>query len=238
MSESSELGTSESPWPQSAEDVERLNDQLAREHSIDEYYVSSPYVIRWVQKRRLRLIERMVEAAPGSKVLDVGSGGGHVLRMFPQAKLTAVDVSDVYLDIARRNLAGYDVAFHKGQIETLGLPAQSFDRIICTEVLEHTTNPGEILHELARLVHPSGRVVITVPVDPVIDRAKAILRKTPVGWLLRNRIQWGGDRYHLQKWWPSEFQALLERDFVVQKLTLVPVALLPFHACFLCRPRS
>lgn len=238
MSQSSELGSRENPWPESAQEVELLNDQLAREHPIDDYYTKSPWLIRWVQRQRLDWIERHVESTPGLRILDVGSGGGHVLRLFPQGKLTGVDVSDVYLETARRNLAGYDVEFHKGQIEQLGLPAASFDRVICTEVLEHTTNPEEILSEIRRLVAPRGRVIITVPIDPVIDRMKAILRKTPVGWLLRNRIQWGGDHYHLQKWWPSEFEHLLKRDFTVQKRTLVPSRIMPLHACFLCQARA
>jgi ubiquinone/menaquinone biosynthesis C-methylase UbiE len=130
------------------------------------------------------------------------------------------------------------VQFLKGQIETLGLPAGSYDRIICSEVLEHTTNPADILHEIRRLLAPGGHAVITVPIDPVIDRAKQIVRHTPVGWLLRDRIQWGGDHYHLQKWWPWQFQRLLEADFEVQQRKIAPSRLVPLHACFLCRPRS
>lgn len=224
-------------WPKTPEEVERLNDQLASEHPIDDYYERSPWLIRQVQARRLAIIKRMIQARPGSRILEVGSGGGHVLRMFPDGKLTATDVSQRYLDNAKRNLEGYDVTFLKGQVERLGLPAQSFDRIICTEVLEHTTNPSEILTELHRLLVPDGIAVITVPIDPVIDRAKQLLRLTPVGWVLGDRVQWGGDHYHLQKWWPSQFQRLLEDKFTITERHIAPARLLPLHACFACRKR-
>lgn len=224
-------------WPKTAEEVERFNDQLASEHPIDDYYERSPWIIRQIQARRLSIIRAMVATRPGLQILEIGSGGGHVLRMFREAKLTAVDVSQRYLDTAKKNLAGYDVTFMKGQIEQLGLPAASFDRIICTEVLEHTTNPGEILAEIQRLLVPDGIAVITVPIDPVIDRAKQIVKLTPVGWVLGDRVQWGGDHYHLQKWWPWQFQRLLEDKFVIEKRQIAPLLPVPLHACFACRKR-
>src|SRR6266850_4653639 len=119
-------------------DVEALNDRFAREHPIDDYYSSAPLPIRLVGRRRLAIIRDMVGESAGLEICEIGAGGGHVLRMFPQAHLTAIDVSGVFLDIARRNLAGYDARFVKGEIEKLELPPESYDRIICTEVLEHT----------------------------------------------------------------------------------------------------
>ena len=48
-----------------------------------------------------------------------------MLRMFPSARITALDVSDVYLDTARKNLAGYDARFVKGEIEESARIAQA-----------------------------------------------------------------------------------------------------------------
>lgn len=219
-------------------DVERLNDSLAQEHNIDDYYDRSPFFVRWIEQQRLRIIREMVAADPGHRILEVGSGGGHVLRMFKRAKLTAVDVSDVFLDTARTNLVGYDVEFIKGEIDKLGLPAGKFDRIICTEVLEHTKDPEAILREMARLLKPSGRAVITVPNDPLINGLKSVVKNTPAGWVLRGRIEWGGDKYHLHVWKPSAFRAILERYFDVEEQRCAPSDLLPIRPCFLCRTKS
>jgi SAM-dependent methyltransferase len=222
--------------PRTAEEVEALNDRLAQEHSIDDYYARSPRVVRWIEGKRLDIIRTMVGDPPDAKILEVGSGGGHVLRMFKRAKLTAVDVSEVFLETARRNLTGYDVEFKKGEIDKLGLPARSFDRIICTEVLEHTTEPELILAEIERLLKPDGWAVITVPVDPLIDGMKKLVRVTPVGWFLR--INWGGDHYHFHKWWPWQFARLLERHFEIEQRRAAPFDALPMRACFRCRPRA
>lgn len=218
-------------------DVEALNDRLAREHPIDDYYARSPLPIRLIEQRRLAIIREMVGPAAGLDVLEVGSGGGHVLRMFPGARLTALDVSGEFLEVARRNLRGYEVRFVKGELSALAAEAGRFDRIICTEVLEHTVDPEAILEQMARLLRPDGVAVITVPNDPLINGLKGALRRTPVGRLLRDRIRWGGDEYHLHQWTPAAFEALLSRHFQVTARCSAPFDAVPIRACFRCLPR-
>jgi 2-polyprenyl-3-methyl-5-hydroxy-6-metoxy-1,4-benzoquinol methylase len=219
------------------DDVEALNDRLAREHSIDDYYDRSIWPIRLIERRRLAIIRDMVGPEAGLDVAEVGSGGGHVLRLFPRARLTAIDVSGVFLDVARKNLAGYDVRFVKGELDALDLPAGSFDRVICTEVLEHTVDPAAILAQIRRLLRPSGIAVITVPNDPLILALKGLVRRTPVGYVLRDRIDWGGDAHHLHRWRPADFERLLERDFVITTRAAAPMDALPIRACFRCARR-
>jgi 2-polyprenyl-3-methyl-5-hydroxy-6-metoxy-1,4-benzoquinol methylase len=220
-----------------AVDVEALNDRLAREHPIDDYYARSPLPIRLIERKRLGIIRDMLGDCAGLDLAEIGSGGGHVLRMFPLARITAIDVSDVFLDTARKNLAGYDARFVKGEVDKLDLPSGSFDRIICTEVLEHTRDPESILATLARLLRPSGVAAITVPNDPLILRLKGVVRRTPVGWLLRDRIEWGADVYHLHKWTPDQFERLLAKYFRVTERKSAPHDALPIRACFRCVPR-
>ena len=218
-------------------DVEALNDRLAREHPIDDYYARSALPIRWIEGRRLAIIRQLVGESAGLELCEVGAGGGHVLRLFPEARLTAIDVSQVFLDTARKNLAGYDVRFIKGEVEKLDLPAASFDRIVCTEVLEHTVDPLAILAALARLLRPDGVAVITIPNDDLIGRLKALVRRTPAGWLLRDRVEWGGDAYHMHRWTPDDFRRLLEAYFRVTDFRGAPLDALPLRACYRCIAR-
>jgi SAM-dependent methyltransferase len=223
--------------PGNSADVEALNDRLAREHPIDDYYARSPLPIRVIEQRRLALIRRMVGDASGLDLAEVGSGGGHVLRMFPRARITAIDVSDVFLETARKNLLGYDARFVKGEVDKLDLPRESFDRIICTEVLEHTVDPNAILATLARLLRPTGVAVITVPNDPLILRLKGYVRMTPIGFALRNKLNWGGDVYHIHRWTPDEFESLLSKHFRVEERASAPVDQVPIRVCFRCTPK-
>ncbi len=222
---------------ESSFDVEAQNDRLAREHPIDDYYARAPLPIRLIEQRRLSIIREFVGPSAGLDLAEIGSGGGHVLRMFPAARLWAIDVSSIYLETARKNLRGYDARFIKGEIDKLDLPDASFDRIICTEVLEHTKDPDAILATIARLCRPSAIAVITVPNDPLILELKSLLRRTPLGWALGDRVQWGGDAYHLHRWTPSAFEGLLERHFRITDRKSAPFDAFPIRACFRCVPR-
>lgn len=220
--------------PRTSSEVEALNERLAREHPIDDYYAKSPLLIRRIEQKRLAIIRRMIGPCQGLELAEVGSGGGHVLEMFPEAKLTAIDVAQSYLDTAAKNLEGYDVRFIKGEVDKLDLPSSSFDRVICTEVLEHTADPEAILSAIFRLLRKNGVAVITVPNDPLILGAKRLLRYTPVGWALRKKIEWGGDEFHLHQWRPAEFRAMLERHGRVTQYDASPHRAVPIRACFRC----
>ena len=147
-------------------------------------------------------------------------------------------MSGVYLDLARKNLAGYDVRFLKGEVDKMQLPAASFDRVICTEVLEHVVDPEAVLGAIARLLRPTGVAIVTVPNDPLISNVKNAIRRTPLRRVLGDRIEWGGDTFHLHHWAPSKFERLLARYFDVLRRRAAPARPLPLRVCFRCGRRS
>ncbi len=219
--------------PIACHNVERWNDTFAREHDIDAYYASASPLIRWVENTRLRMIRTMLQARAGHRVLEVGCGGGHVLRMFPECELTGVDVSGEMIAKAKRNLAEFSVQLLKGELGELGLPGGGFDRIICSEVLEHVVDPESVLSGIRGLLAPGGRAVITIPNDALIHRMKAWIRAARLDVLppLR-RIAWGGDQYHLHVWSIAEMRSLLARYFRVDQARAAPNRFLPIRACF------
>jgi 2-polyprenyl-3-methyl-5-hydroxy-6-metoxy-1,4-benzoquinol methylase len=217
-------------------DVEALNDRLALEHPSDDYYARAPLALRLVERRRLAIIRRFMGNVDGLEVAEVGSGGGHVLQMFRPARLTAIDVSGEYLAVARKNLEGYDVRFLKGEVDKMDLPAASFDRVICTEVLEHVVDPEAVLAAIARLLRLDGVAVITVPNDPLILRLKGVAQRRPFRWLARGRFDWGGDEFHLHRWTPAEFERVLAAHLRVTDRKGAPFRLVTLRACFRCEP--
>lgn len=219
-------------------EVAAQSDALAREHSIDAYYTRSALPIRLIEQRRLAIIEAMLGPCEDLDLLEIGSGGGHVLARFPKARRVALDVSTAYLAIARKNLAAHaHVRFLHGEADTAGLEPASFDRIVCTEVLEHTLDPDRIVAAIARLLRKDGKACITVPNDPLILQLKRVARRSPAGLLLGGRVDWGGDRYHLHHWRPADFRALLERRLRVVRMQAAPFDALPIRVCALCVPR-
>jgi len=64
----------------SSTDVEALNDRLARDYPIDDYYARSPLPVRLIERERLAIIRAMVGDARGLELAEIGSeiGRAHV----------------------------------------------------------------------------------------------------------------------------------------------------------------
>jgi 2-polyprenyl-3-methyl-5-hydroxy-6-metoxy-1,4-benzoquinol methylase len=216
-------------------DDRTLAERLAIAHPINDYYERAPLPIRLIERRRLTVIRRFVGPAAGLDILEVGSGGGHVLRMFPEARLTALDVSETFLEQARRNLSGLDVRYLLGEIDAVGLKPRTFDRIICTEVLEHTLDPESILSRIAQLLRPDGAAVVTVPNDVLIGRLRAVAARILGRRWVERRASWGGEDFHRHHWGPTEFQELLARHLAIEEQVFVPSRLAPIRLCYRCR---
>ena len=220
-------------------DVEAWNDAFARENDIDDYYAQSGGLIRFIENQRLSAIRSLLAPQPGDRVLEVGCGGGHVLRMFPECDLTGVDVSGEMLAKASVNLRGYRVRLLKGELQDLDLPVGGFDRIICTEVLEHVVDPARVLDGMSTLVKPGGRLAITLPNDRLVNSLKAIVRGCGLNHVPPfRRISWGGDHYHLHQWSVGAMREMLSRHFTIARECFAPSRLMPIRCCFQCLPRT
>jgi 2-polyprenyl-3-methyl-5-hydroxy-6-metoxy-1,4-benzoquinol methylase len=128
--------------------------------------------VLWGYAKRLRFVRQAIaDAFPGRgtdavSVLDVGCGNGSHLAL-PLARLgfqvTGVDIDAASIEHARAMAADLDNAkFVCGDVSQFA-ERQSFDVVILSEVLEHTTEPGALLAASVRYLSPEGLVIVTVP---------------------------------------------------------------------------
>ncbi len=99
---------------------------------------------------------RALEAGPRDRVLDVGCGTG---RNFPflAAPGVGIDPSERSLRVARRRERRLALA----SAESLPFADASFDRVLCTYVLTTVSGWPRALDEMARVLTPGGRIVLT-----------------------------------------------------------------------------
>ncbi|MGH7553290.1 MAG: class I SAM-dependent methyltransferase [Longimicrobiales bacterium] len=198
-------------------------------YDIDRYYERSHPLIRWVESRRLAALVELAQARAGERLLEVGCGGGHVLEQFPGLDRTGVDLSAGMLKRARRRV-GPSVRLIQSQAERLPFQSGSFDVVVCTEVLEHILNPPEVIRELMRVAKPGGRVIVSIPCEANIDRAKRLLRRIPGLRRLLHTLADDGNEWHL-----LEFNLERLRDVAVLagaeviRLRGVPVPIAPIR---------
>ena len=107
----------------------------------------------------------------GARVLDVGCGPGRFALdlALRSDSLTLVDLSQEQLDQARRHLKDAGLlekvgAFHcLDMVDMRALEDASFDAVVCYGALSYTYDRYEAaLEEIARVLHPGGRLLISV----------------------------------------------------------------------------
>ncbi|MFI9808424.1 class I SAM-dependent methyltransferase [Streptomyces sp. NPDC052301] len=126
-----------------------------------------------------RLLEGL---APGSRVLDVGSGTGRpTAQTLAEAghRVLGVDVSPVMVDLAARQVPG--ARFRLADIRELPLDDDSFDAACAYFSLLQMTRAEQaaVVAKLARAVRPGGFVVLaTVPLD--VEDVQGVFMGQPV----------------------------------------------------------
>jgi SAM-dependent methyltransferase len=122
------------------------------------------------------LAARLLELMPGQRLLDVGAGRQAdfaTLAARGGLRVTAIDARD---DIGAAAPDDVEIRFERCDARELPFDAASFDRISAISTIEHI-HPGDdtAMAELARVLAPGGRLVVSVPFNP-LKRADVFLR--------------------------------------------------------------
>ena len=106
----------------------------------------------------------------GKKVLEIGCGIGTAMINFARsgAQVTAVDLSDESLKLAKQRAEVYDlsdrISFYHGNAEELGqwLPPETYDLVYSFGVIHHTPHPENVIDQIRSYVKPGSTIKIMV----------------------------------------------------------------------------
>lgn len=106
---------------------------------------------------------------PGQVCVDLGSGrGADVLRLAGQVGAVGhaygLDITDAMLAKARKTAAKLGVAnatFLRSDLEALALPDATADWVTSNCVLNHARDKAKVWREIARVLKPGGRFVVS-----------------------------------------------------------------------------
>ena len=108
----------------------------------------------------------------GATVLDAGCGVGYGTAHVAQLaqRVVGVDVSDEAIAYAREHYAAPNVEFLVADVLELPFDPRSFDTVCSFEIVEHVPDAERFVAELARVLKPGGRLVLSTPraEDPTV----------------------------------------------------------------------
>ncbi|MFZ0040364.1 MAG: class I SAM-dependent methyltransferase [Solirubrobacteraceae bacterium] len=150
------------------------------------------------------------QAARGRTVLDAGCGTGYGSRLLAAGgarEVVGIDIAEAVLEAIAPTMPD-SVRLQMGDLRQLELDDDSFDLIVCFEVIEHFEDPSIVLGELVRVLAPDGLLLISSP----------------------NRgVYQAGNPHHFHEFRPDELEAALtarlrnarlirQHDYVVSAL--------------------
>ena len=117
------------------------------------------FVRELLGRRDYAIIGDIVE--PGTKVLDLGCGGGELLQWLAENKGVEARGVEISGEKVRRAISR-GVSAYQGDIDQ-GLadyPAQAFDYVILSQTLQETRHPRQVLAEMLRV---GRRAIVAFP---------------------------------------------------------------------------
>ena len=223
------------------------NEVMSQKYDSEAYHLRSNLLIRWIEQRRVEAVLSLLETTPIDTVLEVGCGAGIVLSKILAKQLIGLDLSGYILrKTTKQRMEHLNAHLLQANAESLPLANNTYDKILCTEVIEHVRTPRNVIKEMHRVATQQAIIVITIPNERLIAHAKAMIIKLGLGrWLLAG----GGhtDAYdspeQANEWHLHQFDLPLLQDTIANLLTIettkaIPFRWLPFRYVVRCRVQT
>lgn len=147
---------------------------------------------RFWHSQKINTFKKIVIGKNFSKILDVGCASGRmaneIWKIYPRSKVVGVDTYKKALDFGHKRYP--HIKFIHSDAHKLPFRSNSFDLIICYEVIEHVVNPIDVLSEIKRVVKKDGLAIV------VMDSGNLLFRIIWLIWENTKGKVWRGAHLH------------------------------------------
>jgi len=128
----------------------------------DSYYNEANLTVpEFINQRLDEIVSGFSAYRNNGRLLDVGFGAGTLLEAARRAKWETYGVEVAESAVEHVRSLGFEVFC--GTLQGAGYPANHFDVVTASEVLEHVPDPQRVLQEIVRVLRPGGLLWMTTP---------------------------------------------------------------------------
>jgi len=214
-------------------DFENWNEEMAKKYNPDKYHRSSNFIIKFIENKRTSKIIKYLDLKNEDKIIELGCGAGNIMQKIKIGQeLWGVDISDFMLKLSRQRKYELPVNFVKVNIENLSekIVEEKFDKIYCSEVLEHVQNPEKVLSEIKKIAKKKSIIVISIPNEKLINQIKGVLQKMKIfNFLFPSISKKMDDEWHLHSFDLKKVKDLICNDYIIKKVKGIPYNFMPIR---------
>ncbi len=216
------------------------NDDMFLKYNNERVYKHPNLIIRYIERKRVEaLIQFLGRIKRSDKILAAGCGEGYIEKKINKGKLFLVDISPHAVERAKRGLHDLkNIKYFVADLEKLPFPDGYFDKIECSEVIEHVLSPEKMLIEFKRVLKSDGILVVSFPNEPLINFLKSALLKIGILHLVFPNIPDNMlEEWHLRSMDLTTFKNFTKTDWKIKSFAAAPNKLLPIRYVVLCEKK-
>lgn len=113
---------------------------------------------------RMSMLVKFCRRNKPNRILDIGCGSGYLgfllKKDFPEISIIGFDISETAIAQINSYEKAYTLSLDNSDIPEAD---NSFDVVVCAEVIEHIYDIDHCLTEIKRVLKPGGKAIITTP---------------------------------------------------------------------------
>lgn len=208
------------------DELSTWNDEMVEKyHSEGTLFESANPFLRYVEKMRAKTIVKLANVSNHDSVIDVGCGEGYILSLLPKAnEIIGLDISKAALNRAKNFLQNRkDIELLWGDGRNTHFEDDSFDVVICSEMLEHIPNPHDAIKEMHRILKPNGNLVVSIPDESRIKQIMRIIKFFKLDHFLHAARKQETYEWHLHEADMEFLKSISSKEFSIGKVKRIPL---------------